>query len=482
MDTTKNSREEAARQSRQEAVRPARNHSEAQPKRRKPPETVPADNRCPRPEPSGSRPAAERKTAQKPERTLPQAKQEASHREEAPRQRQAVPQRENAPHPKKPAAQRKPSAQPVQEPKRQAKVQPKPQKAPGKSRKSSRAAEQPDDLSSTRRAYGKSKPKKKSSLAILGEAIAASAKEGAAKRRARQQAQGRRSGRRSQAPAPAVIYTQPQAFNRDRLLVQLITVTAVVVAFVVGLSVFFKVEQIRVSGAEVYTAYSVEEASGIQKGDNLLTFSRARAGALIKANLPYVKNVSFGIKLPDTVNIIIEEEDVVYAIKDQDEQWWLINSDGQVVDQAQRGQATNNTQILGVALDHPLRDQMATAVEALAVAQDPISDTTAETTEEVVIGPSVSGEQRLNTALQIVKALEANDIVGSAASINVSQTQNITLWYGTRYQVNLGDTANLEYKIACMNSVIMSMQDYQSGILDISFTIWPDQVGYTPFA
>lgn len=349
-------------------------------------------------------------------------------------------------------------------------------------RRTSRKRETPDDLSSKKRAYGNSKPKKKSAFAILRQAVSATAKENAAKRNARLERQGKRSKRDSQQPLPAVIYTQPQAFNRDRLLVQLVTVTAVVVAFVVGLSVFFKVRHIRVSGAEVYTAWAVSEASGIKEGDNLLTFSRARAGAQIKANLPYVNNVSFGIRLPDTVNIIIEEENVVYAIKDQDEQWWLINSSGRVVEQAQKGQASNYTQILGVALEHPLKDQEAVAVEAQAVAQTPDPDPTGETTEPVVVVPTVSGAQRLSIALQIVQALEDNDIVGDAASINVSQPQSITMWYGTRYQINLGDSGNLEYKIACMNSVILSMQEYDSGILDCSFTVWPDQVSYTPFS
>ena len=48
--------------------------------------------------------------------------------------------------------------------------------------------------------------------------------------------------------------------------------------------------------------------------------------------------------------------------------------------------------------------------------------------------------------------------------------------------MNLGDDSNLDYKISCMNEVIMELNDYQSGILDISFTIWPNQVGYTPFS
>ena len=118
-----------------------------------------------------------------------------------------------------------------------------------------------------------------------------------------------------------MIYTQPQAINRNRIVIQLLTVLAVVAALVLGLAVFFKVETITVTGAEVYSAWTVREASGISEGDNLLTFSHARAGAKIKANLPYVNTLRFGIKLPDTVNIIIEEDDVVYAIQDANSQW-----------------------------------------------------------------------------------------------------------------------------------------------------------------
>ena len=77
--------------------------------------------------------------------------------------------------------------------------------------------------------------------------------------------------------------------------------------------------------------------------------------------------------------------------------------------------------------------------------------------------------------------LELNDIVGDAASVDVSQLQDITLWYGTQYQVNLGSIADMDKKIVYMKNAIMQMNDYQTGILDISFTTWPDQVGYTPF-
>ena len=94
---------------------------------------------------------------------------------------------------------------------------------------------------------------------------------------------------------------------------------------------------------------------------------------------------------------------------------------------------------------------------------------------------STTGAQRLTAAMQILRALEENDIVGSAASVDVTRIEDIILWYGTRYQVNLGDSSRLEYKIACMNDAILQMSDYQSGILDVSFTIRHNEAVFTPF-
>jgi len=155
-----------------------------------------------------------------------------------------------------------------------------------------------DDVPNRKRAYGNSKPKKKSALAMLAETLMS------AKKRPKKRPSRKTESSRPKTPTPAVIYTQPLPFNRDRLIVQLITVTAVVLAIVMGLSVFFKVKTITVTGAETYSPWAVREASGISEGDKLLTFSKIRAASQIMANLPYVKGVRIGIKLPDTVNIM----------------------------------------------------------------------------------------------------------------------------------------------------------------------------------
>lgn len=282
---------------------------------------------------------------------------------------------------------------------------------------------------------------------------------------------------------PAVIYTQPQAFNRDRLLVQLLSVVAVVAALVIGMSVFFKVKNITVAGAETYSTWAVREASGIEEGDSLLTFSKARAVAKIHAELSYVDNVRIGIKLPDTVIIYIDELDVAYALESAQGDWWLINSEGKVVNSIRPSEAGDYTRVTGIMLDAPQIGLNAVAVDRAP--QETLEGGETVPMETLANGEpvplSVTGAQRLKAVLQILKALEANDIVGEATSINVQEMEDIVLNYGSQYEVLLGDANKLDYKIACMNDAILQMSNYQAGILDVSFTTWPDKVGYTPF-
>ena len=290
---------------------------------------------------------------------------------------------------------------------------------------------------------------------------------------------GKRRVRKPRRPSQPVVYTQPQAFNRSRLVVQLISVMAVVMALILGLSVFFRVKTITVTGADAYSAWAVREASGIEEGDYLLTFSRARAAARIEAELSYVYKARIGIKLPDTVNIVIEEIDVVYAVQCQDGIWWLMTSEGEVMEQSDAASAANYTKVLGVKLSSPEVGKAAIAYEEASASLSDSDETTGETVAAVPV--TVTGQQKLNAALQILQSLELNEVVGEAASVDVSDLTRIELWYGTRYQVNLGDTNQMDYKIASMKASITELRDYETGQLDVSFVTWPDKVGYTPF-
>ena len=272
-----------------------------------------------------------------------------------------------------------------------------------------------------------------------------------------------------------VQYTPAKPFNRNRFLLHMATVLAVVVAVVLVVSIFFKVDQVLVSGAEKYTPWEIKEAAGIQDGDALLGLSEAKITARIQKKLPYVGDVRVGIKLPDTVNIEIKELNVVYAAEDTTGIWWLMDASGRLVDKTDTAAAKNHTQIMGVKLQN-------TAVGEQAAAYQPVTETVTQPSGPVVATlPPVPAQEQLRAAIQILTALEKNGVLGIVDSVDVTMLAELNLRYDNRYQVNLGDASRLEYKIGAMKASIAKMGQYQSGHLDVSFTIWPDEVGYRPF-
>jgi cell division protein FtsQ len=270
------------------------------------------------------------------------------------------------------------------------------------------------------------------------------------------------------ADKPNVSQMRAKTFQRSRLYLQLITILAIALAFSLGVSIFFKVENITVSGTNRYSAWTVAEASGIQKGDNLLFFGRAGAQVRIKQALNYVENVRIGIKLPGTVNIFIEEVPVVYSVKDHDGNWWIMTSDGKLLEKANGAEAGNHTVIEGVVLNDPAEGGQATAWEA-----PPELDT-----EGNPIPSATTNADRLKAALLIAQQLERNEILGEAASIYVESLQQLKVQYGSRYEVRLGDVSEMDGKIAAMKSAIAQMGEFQTGILEVSNTDGKWQVVY----
>ncbi len=261
------------------------------------------------------------------------------------------------------------------------------------------------------------------------------------------------------------VYAKARPINRKKLVLQLATVAAVALAIAIGLSIFFKVDTISVSGLNKYNYNTVAEASGIQKGDSLLFFSRAEVSSKIRQALPYVNTVRIGVTLPGTVNIVIEEVAVSYAIEDAQAGWWLISADGVVVEQTDGRAVADHTVIEGVRLKSPVVGNLAVAAEE----HDGESDTPV----------TVKGADRLAAALAVLDALENNEILGRFTSVNVQSPYDLYLWYGSDYAFKLGNTEDLNMKLAYVRSALPKiLADYPAGTLDVSN---PGESGGIPF-
>ena len=283
----------------------------------------------------------------------------------------------------------------------------------------------------------------------------------------------KKTEKEAQRPLQDVVYMPPKPFMRNRLLLRLVTVGAVVLALVLAMSVFFRVEHIQVSGMDQYTAWDISLASGIHQGDSLFSLELPAAAAKIK-ELDYVKDVRIGIRLPNMVIIDITEVRVTYAIKAQGEDWWLVDSSGRIIEKAQEDAQENYTKILGVHLRDPKEGEQAVALETSSPSVDEEGNT---------IPVTVTAAHRLTVALDIADYLENNGIIGHAASIDVNDLGNIQVWYGQQYQIKLGDELQLAHKISLAKGAIdtLSAESHNSGVLDASLTVDKTGVKYTRF-
>lgn len=271
---------------------------------------------------------------------------------------------------------------------------------------------------------------------------------------------------------PEVVYTQPEPLDRKKLFIRLATMAAVVLALFLGFSIFFRVDKIVVSGTQKYDPWTILEASGIEEGESLLAFGKAKACAKITEALPYVKTVRIGIKLPGTVKIYIEEVAVVYAAQDEGGSWWLMTSDGRIVEKTTPSGAQKHTVLRGFCLTQPEEGEHAQVTE-----QEP--NATDASGEEVII--TITDQERLETALEITMWLERNEILGDVSILDVTDMGDIELWYGQRYQVLLGGPSDLDRKVTMMERIICGEDPPDTGILDLTFKDKKGQVIYRPF-
>lgn len=254
---------------------------------------------------------------------------------------------------------------------------------------------------------------------------------------------------------------------------RLLIMAAVVAAVVFGVAIFFKVNTVEVQGNTIYSASEISAASGIQKGDNLFTLNKEAAAGSIKANLPYVESVSVIRFLPDKIVIEVKESDAAFAVTTNVNTTWLINSVGKALEQVADSTLTDAAQ--GTEAPETGADESATGEEAEPT-QDGAGQSIPRILGVVVNSPTAgavvtaeNGEQ-LSAALAVIAQLEGTGILEHIETIDVEKEYDIVLEYDGRYEIRLGGTEELSYKIDYLTVILDNLSDFQAGIIDLTFS------------
>ena len=241
------------------------------------------------------------------------------------------------------------------------------------------------------------------------------------------------------------------------------------------LMAFLRVRSISVVGNSMYSQTEIQEASGISQGSALLLVNKTTAASRIRAQLPYIDEVRVGISLPDTVKIEVVELDATFAVAADDGSFWLINSGGRLIEKITGKDASDYLKIEGVRIESGETGDQAKAVEEpepAAPEQEEDGEEAEEESEEETEEerpPEASAAERLDVALQIVRQLAEEDDIRAITSVDVTSIYDLQIWYGTRFQVKLGGTSELSYKLNYMVAALAQLESYQTGVLDLTF-------------
>ena len=206
-----------------------------------------------------------------------------------------------------------------------------------------------------------------------------------------------------------------------------------------------------VQGHSYYTAQEIIEASGINLDDNLLSLSKATVAARIHAALPYVNEIQIKKQLPGTVIITVSEFEVTYGIQDEAGSWWLMSREGRILEPATAQSVMGHLVVSGMPIVVP---QVGDYIKPAATEGADLSE--------------IAAKQR--SVLELIPALEESSFLKKIVSVDLSTSYDIILWYGTQFEIRLGNTENLSYKLQYLQATLDSgtLKD-KSGTLDISF-------------
>lgn len=227
--------------------------------------------------------------------------------------------------------------------------------------------------------------------------------------------------------------------RRFGVLYKLLTLVVVCAAAVLALTLFFKVESVEVTGNSRYSAQEIQDACGVQLGDNLYLLSKPDMVQRLHQRLPYIDEVRITRSLPNTLRVQVTEFTTVYAVE-QEGTVWLLTSGGKIVETAaERG-------------DVPLID----GCELLA--------------------PSLSGDvsfalefqNRQESLFALLTALESAELTEGVRAIHLGDPTVLTMDYTERFSVEMPYSADYPRLLRYLTLVIEELETNLTGVIDLT--------------
>ena len=229
--------------------------------------------------------------------------------------------------------------------------------------------------------------------------------------------------------------------RRLGVLYKLLSAILIVVAVVLGCSVFFRLESVQVICPEQYSQEEVLAAAEIEENSNLFALNKYRIAKRILDSLPYAEEVNIRRQLPDTLIITVSTCQPAAMLEMQDGSWWLISAKGKALE-AFPGQPS-----LPYAVVRNLQVELPAAGSMLEAAE--------------------GEESKLENLLSLLTALEDQGLGEQVQEIDMGQLSQITMEYAERFHVEMPANADHARKLRILQAIIDLLEEGEVGTIDM---------------
>jgi len=226
-------------------------------------------------------------------------------------------------------------------------------------------------------------------------------------------------------------------------LYKLLSTLVICAAIIAALTLFFRVDNVVVTGQQRYTDEEVVSATGVEAGDNLYLMDKNQVAENILNQLPYVETIHISRKLPDTLLVEVVECGRPMAMV-QEGYAWLISPRGKIVEQTTPLAAENYGLIDGCELLAP------------------------SVGTKIALATEYSSQQ--SSLLSLLAALEAAGELENVDAIHLKDLSMLTMDYIGRFTVQMPYEADYARKLRALRQIIDdsgAIQDNMTGTFDM---------------
>lgn len=218
--------------------------------------------------------------------------------------------------------------------------------------------------------------------------------------------------------------------ERRARLTKTIAVLLSLVCGVLALTAFFRVEQLEIVGLTRYDTQDVLNTFGIKQGDNLFFCDSLRGQKRLLAQYPYFESVSVERDLPSRIVVTVKEAQPIVAVNSTQGGWFVLDKDCRVLERTDQEGAKDAAEVLG------LRTPGAEPGQTLP-AEDP---------------------DVLEALKTLANGLDKVGLGGKATLYNLQDLDSIWFLYEERFAVCVGNTKNLDHKLAILQALVTGDQ------------------------